>query len=349
MLGAVDRGHAVRLVEALAAHDGAALIAAVDGLRELGLSAAGTLEEMAALLQEMAVLQAVPGADDSDDPDAAVAARLAALLPADETQLLYSIVLHGRAELPLAPDEYSGLVMVLLRMLAFAPADAAAEAACRGRAPAPRRGAARRRRRRRRAARRGRAGSGALPSRDAGAALARRRRRPPPRRRRAMRQLRRPPTPASPRPRRRPLPRDRAAADRWVELVRRLIEAGSIAAMVRELAMQAEGIAVVEAAGETLWRLRVERENLRAPALREKLQAARGRGRCARRCGSSSRPARRSTRRPSAPPRRDAAPGRGRAGDPRRSAGQGPAGAVQDRAHRSRLGQTVVNFQELKP
>ena len=73
MLGAVDRGHAVRLVEALAARDGRALIAAIDGLRELGLSAAGTLEELAALLQEMAVLQAVPGADDGDDPDAAVA------------------------------------------------------------------------------------------------------------------------------------------------------------------------------------------------------------------------------------------------------------------------------------
>jgi DNA polymerase-3 subunit gamma/tau len=69
-------------------------------------------------------------------------------------------------------------------------------------------------------------------------------------------------------------PRDAAAAERWVEMVRRLIEAGSIAAMVRELAMQAEGVAVVEAAGETLWRLRVERENLRTPALRDKLQAA---------------------------------------------------------------------------
>jgi DNA polymerase-3 subunit gamma/tau len=77
---------------------------------------------MASLLQEMAVVQAVPGAGESDDPDVADAIRLGALLPADETQLLYSIVLAGRAELPLAPDEYSGLVMVLLRMLAFAPA-----------------------------------------------------------------------------------------------------------------------------------------------------------------------------------------------------------------------------------
>ncbi len=123
MLGAVDRSHAVRCIEAAAARDGAALIGTVDGLRSLGLSASGALEEMAALLQEMAVVQAVPDAVSADDPDAEAVVRLAALLPADETQLLYSMLLAGRAELALAPDEYSGLVMVLLRMLAFAPAD----------------------------------------------------------------------------------------------------------------------------------------------------------------------------------------------------------------------------------
>ncbi len=121
MLGAVDRGHAVRLVEALARRDARAVVDGVDLLRGLGLSAAGTLEEMATLLQQMAVVQAVPGALDRNDPDAPEATRLAALLAADETQLLYSIVLHGRAELGLAPDEYAGLLMVLLRLLAFAP------------------------------------------------------------------------------------------------------------------------------------------------------------------------------------------------------------------------------------
>ncbi|MBV9889919.1 MAG: DNA polymerase III subunit gamma/tau, partial [Rhizobacter sp.] len=122
MLGAVDRSQAIACVEAVAARDGGALVGAVDRLRELGLSASGALEEMASLLQEMAIVQAVANAADGDDPDHADAVRLSALLPADETQLLYSIVLAGRAELPLAPDEYSGLVMVLLRMLAFAPA-----------------------------------------------------------------------------------------------------------------------------------------------------------------------------------------------------------------------------------
>jgi DNA polymerase-3 subunit gamma/tau len=121
MLGSVDRSHARHLVQALAARDGAAVLAAIDGLRSLGLSAAGTLEEMALLLQQMAVEQAVPGALDADDPDAEDARALAALLAPDETQLLYSMVLHGRDELRLMSDEYGALTMVLLRFLAFPP------------------------------------------------------------------------------------------------------------------------------------------------------------------------------------------------------------------------------------
>jgi len=114
MLGTVGRSHVLALLDALAAGDGAAVVAGIDTLRAEGLSAEGTLEEMAELLQQMAVIQAVPDALDGDDPDAEAINRLAGLLPADETQLLYSIALHGRAELALAPDEYSGLVMVLL-------------------------------------------------------------------------------------------------------------------------------------------------------------------------------------------------------------------------------------------
>ncbi|MHA7601082.1 DNA polymerase III subunit gamma/tau [Alicycliphilus sp. T452] len=130
MLGSVDRSHVFRLVEALAQGDGRTVVETADTLRTHGLSAASTLEEMSAVLQRMAVLQAVPqmaAAVDAADPEAAEIARLAALMPADETQLLYSICLHGRTELGLAPDEYAALTMVLLRLLAFkpAPADAA--------------------------------------------------------------------------------------------------------------------------------------------------------------------------------------------------------------------------------
>jgi DNA polymerase III subunit gamma/tau len=122
MLGSVDRSHVFRLIEALAASDGKTVVGISDELRLHGLSAASTLEEMSAVLQRMAVIQAVPAAADAGDAEDAEIARLAALMPADETQLLYSMCLHGRAELGLAPDEYAALTMVLLRLLAFKPA-----------------------------------------------------------------------------------------------------------------------------------------------------------------------------------------------------------------------------------
>ena len=135
MLGSVDRSYVFKLLDALARGDGKTVVETSETLRLHGLSAASTLEEMTTVLQRMAVLQAVPdmmaqasgdsasGDDDTDaDPEASETARLAQSMPADETQLLYSLCLHGRGELGLAPDEYAALTMVLLRLLAFKPA-----------------------------------------------------------------------------------------------------------------------------------------------------------------------------------------------------------------------------------
>ncbi len=121
MLGAVDRSYVFRLIEALAKGDGKAVIDTSEDLRINGLSAASTLEDMASVLQRMAVVHNVPDAYDATDSDAVETARLAGLMPEDETQLLYSLCIHGRAELGLAPDEYAGLTMTLLRLLAFKP------------------------------------------------------------------------------------------------------------------------------------------------------------------------------------------------------------------------------------
>ena len=122
MLGSVDRSYVFRLIEALALGDGKTVVETSEVLRLNGLSAASTLEEMSTVLQRMAVVQVVGGASDDDsDPEAAETSRLAGLMPVDETQLLYSICLHGRADLGLAPDEYAALTMVLLRLLAFKP------------------------------------------------------------------------------------------------------------------------------------------------------------------------------------------------------------------------------------
>jgi DNA polymerase III subunit gamma/tau len=272
MLGSVDRSHAERFVRALAARDGRAVLAAVDALREHGLSAAGTLEELSVLLQQMAIEQAVPGALPETDPDTPVTRELAALLPADETQLLYSFVLHGRQELTLAPDAYAGLAMVLLRLLAFAPG---------GSGGAPSRAAPP-------------AAAGPAPkAAPVSAALAR----PTPRASYA------PPAPATvlhvreqeppawideapveggfdapsapkaePAPMAAPL-QTTPLGDRWVTLVAMLNQRQSISALVRELAMQAQLVEQSDGA-QPRWRLRVERESLRAAGNVEKLRAA---------------------------------------------------------------------------
>ena len=301
MLGAVDRGHAVRIVEAIAAVDGAALVGAVDGLRGLGLSATGTLDEMAVLLQQMAVLQAVPGAIDESDPDAPEAQRLAAAFAPDETQLLYSIALHGRAELGLAPDEYSGLVMVLLRMLAFRPKGAGAGTPTRRTetptaAPAPRAAPVATPARAAPVAaiapaaaptptRASPAPAAALPAVVAAAPalrVAASAHEPPPWMdeppfedevvERQPLSVREPaPAPYAPKP---VEFTPTALGARWAELVAGLNAAGSISAFARELAMQAQCVALDEHAAPIVCRLRVERESLRAPAPCEKLQAA---------------------------------------------------------------------------
>jgi DNA polymerase III subunit gamma/tau len=122
MLGSVDRSYVFNLIGALAQGDGKTVVETVETLRLNGLSAASTLEEMTTILQRMAVMQAVPNMPvDASDAEAVQTSQLAGDLPKDETQLLYSLCLHGRAELGLAPDEYAALTMVLLRLLAFKP------------------------------------------------------------------------------------------------------------------------------------------------------------------------------------------------------------------------------------
>jgi DNA polymerase-3 subunit gamma/tau len=125
MLGAVDRNYVFKLLNSLVRANAAALIQGVDELRLNGLCAYSVLEELVVLLQRMAVFQ-VTDAEEGLDAEGQNLRDMSKLLMPDATQLLYSICLHGRAELGLAPDEYAALTMVLLRFFAFAlPADVA--------------------------------------------------------------------------------------------------------------------------------------------------------------------------------------------------------------------------------
>jgi DNA polymerase III subunit gamma/tau len=283
MLGSVDRSHTLALVQALSAQDGAAVLATVDGLRQLGLSASATLDELALLLQHMAIEQTVPGALDREDPELASACQAAPLLAADETQLLYSMALQGRDELHLVSDEYAGLTMVLLRFLAFsgrAGPDASAaqvQASPREVRTAPLRSPAAPSLTVAPAAQQGPAPVLSTANRVAqseasarapavvpvpAAVLA------PPAEALAAAPVAKPGAAALA-----AVP-DKALGDDWSACVKRLCDAGLVSALVRELAMQSDLTATDTTVEPQCWSLRVALEPLRNPVLSDKLAAA---------------------------------------------------------------------------
>ncbi len=121
MLGSVEQDYLRDILSALARHDGAAVLEVADRMAERSLSSAVALQELAVLLHRIALVQTVPHAIAADEPDRPALDALAAAFSAADVQLLYQIALHGREDLPLAPDDYAGFTMTLLRMLAFTP------------------------------------------------------------------------------------------------------------------------------------------------------------------------------------------------------------------------------------
>jgi DNA polymerase-3 subunit gamma/tau len=155
MLGAIDQGTLARVLDAVAARDARQALAIADEMGERSLSFAQATRDLASLLHRIALAQQVPDAVPDDEVEAADIRRLAGAFAPDEVQLYYQVALHGRNDMHLAPDEYAGFTMTLLRMLAFAPAQAGdakpvapraaplvAAPAARTSAPAPRPGAA---------------------------------------------------------------------------------------------------------------------------------------------------------------------------------------------------------------
>ena len=258
MLGSVDRSHVMGLIDALARADGASVVAISEGLRLNGLSAASALEDMSVVLQRMAVLQAVPSAAaESDDPDHQEMLRLSQVMPADETQLLYSLCLHGRTELGLAPDEYAALTMVLLRLLAFKPQAPKVQQAL---APvaqkktlttaplspieAP-------------AASNEMSGTPVAPALPSATPV----------------QIRNLPIREATEPSERTTPKVLLMTEEghfWAQTVRQLVANEAVTALVRELALQSQLIA----RDTDQWHLRIESESLNQGTARERLQAA---------------------------------------------------------------------------
>ncbi len=123
MLGTLDETYLIQILDALRAGDGGALIAIADEMAARSSSFSLALQDLASLLQKIAVGQTVPSAVLDDWPEATEVRRLASQFNKEDIQLYYQIAITSRPDLSLAPDEQTGFTMALLRMLAFKPGD----------------------------------------------------------------------------------------------------------------------------------------------------------------------------------------------------------------------------------
>jgi len=122
MLGAIDQGYLFDLLAALHERNGVKLLEIADNMTARSVAFDTALQELATLLHRIALAQTVPQAITDDEPERVRLLELAQAFALEDTQLFYQIAIHGRDEIDLAPDEYAGFTMTLLRMLAFAPA-----------------------------------------------------------------------------------------------------------------------------------------------------------------------------------------------------------------------------------
>jgi len=121
MLGVIDASYLFTLLELVAARDGAGLLAQADAIDARGLSFDTVLQDLASVLHDVALAQVLPDSIADDEPERVRLLALATTFTPEDVQLHYQIALRGRADLGLAPDEYAGFTMTLVRMLAFVP------------------------------------------------------------------------------------------------------------------------------------------------------------------------------------------------------------------------------------
>ena len=124
MLGSVDLDYLFSVLDALLAGDVAGMLQVADDMTTRSLSFDAALQELASLFTRLQVAQLAPQSVADDLPERARILDLAERFDPEYVQLAYQIAVHGRKELPLAPDEQAGFIMTLLRLYTFRPAQA---------------------------------------------------------------------------------------------------------------------------------------------------------------------------------------------------------------------------------
>ncbi|MDE3207786.1 MAG: DNA polymerase III subunit gamma/tau [Pseudomonadota bacterium] len=121
MLGVADQGLFYELLEALADNSGQEIMRHGEQLVAGGLSLDAALADMSRILHRVALAQVLPDSMDPNDPYGSKILSLASKINATDIQLYYQVLVNGRKDLSVAPDEAAGFMMTLLRLWAFTP------------------------------------------------------------------------------------------------------------------------------------------------------------------------------------------------------------------------------------
>jgi DNA polymerase-3 subunit gamma/tau len=132
MLGTVSRDRVLNILRALMNRDARAVLQEVAALAEFTPDYESVLAELLSLLHHMMLAKTVPEALDEYVSDREALLELSNQISGEDLQLFYQVGLIGRRDLPLAPSDRGGFEMVLLRMLAFRPAQAGVQVAATG-------------------------------------------------------------------------------------------------------------------------------------------------------------------------------------------------------------------------
>lgn len=122
MLGAVSKTKVLDLLDTIVAGDAAAALGSVEDIAIHSPDYRGTLDELASVLHQVAILQMVPDSLEQTAAERERMVALAAKMTLDEAQLWYQMALAAKRDLSLASDPRAGLDMAVLRMIAFRPA-----------------------------------------------------------------------------------------------------------------------------------------------------------------------------------------------------------------------------------
>lgn len=123
MLGTLDTDQALHLLEAISSKQPQMAMDCVNALAQNGVEWDGLLQQLAVQLHRLAMYQALPATLDQSQPDSEKIELLSRAMTPQDVQLYYQIALKGRQDLSLAPSERVGLEMIVLRMMAFKPAE----------------------------------------------------------------------------------------------------------------------------------------------------------------------------------------------------------------------------------